>query len=181
MADANYWAMINMNKFEYMKTYREENRDKLLDRNRQYNIKHREEKRLYARRYYKLNKTKILQDIKTPELREKRRKQNRAREAESIKSWVGFIPLITQCQCCGKEIYFNNKNKMKAIHFDHRRENAQHIKSPTHWLLLHPRTFDNELIWMNFDFGMLCHQCNAMLPTLNRKEWLEKAVAYAAS
>lgn len=102
-----------------------------------------------------------------------------ARAQKILNTWIGFIPQEANCKICDKHIFFAFQDKRKAIHFDHRRENAKHILSPTNWLKRNPRTFENELIWVNFDFGILCEECNLILPTDNRVKFLEKALAYA--
>lgn len=73
-------------------------------------------------------------------------------------SWLSVIPAKTQCQICGKEP------------IDHH---------PNSWLRRHPYNEKNKKVWDECKFGMLCLQCNRALPTLNRIEWLEKALAYA--
>lgn len=98
---------------------------------------------------------------------------------ESLESWVGLIPRVTSCEICGSEIFFNNGNKEKAIHFDHRNGGLEPIKEqPTNWLQYHPRNSKNEIIWKECDFGMLCSKCNSVLPTKNRKDLLTNLVKY---
>lgn len=105
---------------------------------------------------------------------------NRYRIKANATSWEGFIPKKTNCQICGKKIYFNllEKNNKNAIHFDHRKENLGFNYSPKQWLNIHPRNPENEKLWSSFGFGILCGVCNRYLPTKNRKEFIKKAVAY---
>ena len=102
------------------------------------------------------------------------------RESKTLATWIGFIPEITQCQCCGKDIFFCSGNKMKSIHFDHRHGSVDDLnkRSPNSWLRNHKRTPENEVIWKKQDFGMICHSCNISLPTENRVRFLRNAVRY---
>ena len=94
-------------------------------------------------------------------------------------TWKDLIPAITQCQVCGKDIFFQCNDKRRAIHFDHRNGGNEAIKlSPTVWLQSHKRTPSNEVIWKSCDFGMLCGQCNQRLPTLDRKQFLNNITRY---
>lgn len=98
---------------------------------------------------------------------------------ECLKSWEGLIPKEYNCMICGREIYFNKENRLKAINFDHRMEGGEDIKgSPAQWLSKHRRNSKNEIVWKNCRFGMLCLNCNTRLPTKNRKEWMESACRY---
>jgi 5-methylcytosine-specific restriction endonuclease McrA len=121
----------------------------------------------YALNYYRRNKTKALLSGKRYEDR-------------CLKSWEGFIPVQTQCQICGKTIYFNRKDLNTSIHFDHRHGLLTSIKnkSPNQWLRKHKRTTENESIWRSNDFGTLCRVCNSHLPTNNRKEYVKQVLKY---
>ena len=94
-------------------------------------------------------------------------------------TWEGLIPKFTQCQMCGKDVVFNGLDKSKSIFFDHRNGGEECIKgSPSSWLKRHRRTPKNEAIWKSCDFGILCHRCNIVLPTENRKLFLSNATKY---
>ena len=111
--------------------------------------------------------------------RKKRLLQAAIRRNEYLTEWEGFIPKVYNCEICGKEIYFHNKDITKAIHFDHRHEGEESIKtSPFSFLQTHKRTPALEKIWVECDFGKLCTKCNKLMPTLHRKEWLEKVNKY---
>ena len=98
---------------------------------------------------------------------------------ECLNSWIGIIPKETQCQICGKAIYFNNANKSQAIHFDHRSGGIETITgSPTCWLSWHMCTAKNRKIWEECRFGMLCDMCNKILPTIGREEFVSRIVKY---
>lgn len=138
-------------------------------------------------KYYQRNRLKIIARTsayakvyrKKPEIRLKFLEIGRAYKKECLNSWIGFIPQKTNCQCCGKQIFFASKNTNTSIHFDHRKDTALHIVSPTNWLGSNKRNPKTELLWKSFDFGMLCRRCNAILPTENRIEFLKKALKYA--
>lgn len=98
--------------------------------------------------------------------------------ARNLKTWEGLIPLETQCQMCGIDIFFHSKNRKTAIHFDHRHGNKHYPRSPHQFLLWGPRTPKREALWKSFDFGMLCMKCNLMLPTENRVQFIENAIRY---
>lgn len=158
---------------------------------KQYYIEYRknnlEKERLRQKVYYQKNKEKVL--VRTsayakiyknrPGIRNRLRQYDKDRKQVCLLAWEGFIPKETNCQCCDKKIIFNCKDITKAIHFDHRRENATGIISPSNWLAATKRTKETEKQWEAFDFGLLCHRCNASLPTKNRILFLEKALIYA--
>lgn len=94
------------------------------------------------------------------------------------KAWEGFIPVETQCQVCGKDIYFNKGSSQNAICFDHRHGGMESIKNPSDWLGSHVRTSQNEKVWIACDFGMLCVICNHSLPTKDRQLFLSNITKY---
>jgi len=106
---------------------------------------------------------------------EHRISHQRKKRREHIDSWESYFKDKTECEVCGRSIKFNSGNRMTSIHFDHRHGGIAIIKgSPRNWLQHNKRTSENEEIWKSCDFGVLCNGCNRMLPTKNRKQWLEK-------
>ena len=93
-------------------------------------------------------------------------------------SWIGFMPIETYCEVCEKKIYFNGKIRANAIFFDHKRIDVPIKEYPSHWLASHYRTPENERIWKECNFGMLCRKCNLILPLKNRKEYIEHLINY---
>lgn len=161
------WYSNNRNRVkEYNAEYRREHKAEIRKQENEYRRLNRAKRNKKENDYYKKNQTR-LNDILI------------AKRLRNINSWIGLIPKETVCQCCNTKIIFASGDGRTSIHFDHRSDQAKHIKSPTHWLSNHRRTFENELVWIHFNFGMLCMTCNKSLPTLGRTEWLEKAMAYA--
>jgi hypothetical protein len=157
---------------QYNKKYRLKNKEKLDKYYKQWRVKNREKRLLVMRRYYLKNKDKLLKLQKEYNKKNHRRRHlvRKLRLEKNMKSWESFIPLITNCQICGKEIYFNRKIIQDCICFDHKHENCAIKTNPSYWLPLHPRTPENQKIWESCDFGMLCNRCSCNLPTKNRKE-----------
>ena len=90
------------------------------------------------------------------------------RNGKYLKTWEGYIPKETNCQICSKKIYFNNKDRLSAIHFDHRSNHTLIKGKPTNWLSWHKKNIKNTKIWESCNFGMLCLGCNRNLSTKNR-------------
>lgn len=143
-----------MSKGETYKKWYIKNRIKILKKNS-----------IYHKKNYLLNKDKIKATVL------KRKQKN-------ILSWKGYIPSKTNCQCCNKEIYFNQRNCRNAIHFDHKDTNDDIKCNPTNWLERHIRNPENQKLWELCKFGMLCNTCNSFLPTKNREEFIKKIVKY---
>lgn len=140
----------------------EANKEKVISRNRLYRATNREKYNIAAHKYRKRNREKILG-------------YSRAR----LTTWEGFIPKITQCQMCGRDIYFNDFGKNESMFFDHRNGGKELIQgSPTVWLQRHRRTPETEKIWELCDFGMLCRRCNIVLPTKDRQLYLVNVTKY---
>ena len=150
---------------EYNRLHREE----ILIKNRLYRIKNREKLRKLSNKIHKENKNE------ESKYRRNHRKNN-------LKTWINIVPDKTKCQICNRVIYFMALSKLNAIHFDHRHEGNEPIQdSPSRWLKQHPRTPENEKLWIKSDFGFLCHFCNYRLPTKNRKDWVLKMNKYVTS
>jgi len=155
-----------------LKLHREYNRlhkEEILLKSKLYSIKNKEKLRLISKKRHEDNE---LEEIN---YRKEHRKNN-------LKSWKNFIPEKTKCQICGKPIYFKALSKLNSIHFDHRHEGKEPIKDkPSRWLKQHPRNPENQCLWIQSDFGYLCHLCNYRLPTINRKDWVLKMNKYVTS
>ena len=126
----------------------------------------------YKKKYYQINKKRL------GELKKKWREKNGRYYKKALSSWEGFIPNKTNCEVCGKLIFFNKRNPRIAIHFDHRNGNETIMNSPAIWLRQNKRTPEREKIWKRCDFGMLCENCNRSLPTKNRVPFLLNALKY---
>ena len=124
------------------------------------------DKKAYRKKYYSANKTLM--------------NQQRAELSRAyLTSWEAIIQKVSQCQMCGKDIFFNVRSNDNVVHFDHRHGGAEPIKgTPTNWLKGHKPTQENIKIWRECDFGTLCFSCNSSLPTKNRKQFLENAIKY---
>jgi hypothetical protein len=132
-------------------------------------------------RWRKENPDKYEKQIKRY-LRLNRKKINNYYKAypyKCLESWVGFLPETTSCRCCGLQIYFNKRDRMTSIHFDHRHGGTEAIKTdPSAWLRSHKRNKKNEDVWNSCDFGYLCNKCNKILPTRDRKMFLDRITKY---
>lgn len=158
--------------------------EKLL-KHREYNSTHRQEINKKSRLYRIQNEglCKAYKDEYHKTHKKEESISRKDRRIKNIESWKAIIPNKTSCQICGADIYFKYKeDKIRSIHFDHRHEGKELIKeSPSRWLKDHPRTPENEKIWRDCDFGMLCHFCNYKLPTYYRKDWVNKMNKYVSS
>lgn len=137
---------------------------------------------LYSINYYKdpIKKEKFHREAKIYRDKNKEIIATQARKVyrENLTSWEGFIPLVANCQICGKEIYFNRGTKRKAIHFDHKNSEVIIKKCPSSFLAYNKRTPEKEKIWKSCKFGMLCNNCNRFLPTKNREKFVEGLTKY---
>lgn len=118
--------------------------------------------------------------MRNPEVRKRVNENGKLFEKRCIESWEGYIPVISNCEVCGKEIKFNRKVLNESIHFDHKDDSEKKIKnkSPNQWLRKNKRTPENEAIWDSCGWGRLCRRCNSSLPTRNRKEFVINVVKY---
>lgn len=122
---------------------------------KEYQLKHIDERKAYAKEFFKQN----------------------------MLSWATYFPKEMFCEICGVSLYFNKKDKMHSVHFDHINKETEKIiwLCPGQWLRHHPCTLANIEIWESCNFGKLCHRCNAFLPTENREEYLLKVMKYVNS
>jgi hypothetical protein len=137
----------------------------------------------YMKKYYAKNKDKVKAYHKEyysdPVKRERNNRITTERRRLLLARWEGFIPKVTQCEMCGKDIYFNTNDMKISIHFDHRNGGGELIQGlPSVWLKRNNRTPENEAIWKSCNFGMLCLSCNSALPTRDRHLFLENATKY---
>jgi hypothetical protein len=108
-----------------------------------------------------------------------RRVSDSIRFKNNIKAWAKYIPMKSTCQICGKIIFFNCGIRKDSIHFDHRHGGKEFIKnSPTNWLRANRCNDKNKLIWDSCDFGILCGNCNKILPTRNRTFFVCQVTKY---
>ncbi len=128
----------------------------------------------YRKKYYIKHSKRIKKYMSKHESENKDKSliRHKLRHGRHLSSWEGFIPLATSCEMCGVDIFFNRRNRLTAICFDHRHGGTEEIKgSPFTWLRDHPRNSDNEKIWSSCDFGMLCSNCNRCIPTKDRQQF----------
>jgi len=98
------------------------------------------------------------------------------------KSWEKYLKKKhgdLRCKICGKLLGCFTGSKDSSVSWDHRNGGIEKIKySPSVFLNSRPHTEKNISIWESCDFGILCYQCNIILPTKNREAWLEKVTQY---
>ncbi len=112
--------------------------------------------------------------------KEKEKEYQKKHKRKLLSEWRHFFSKSTRCEICERQLKFNSGDNKKSIHFDHKHGKNRIIKrSPTVWLKNNRRTPEKEAIWKSCDFGMLCSDCNILLPTENRIKWLKKALKYA--
>lgn len=142
------------------------------------------DKKKYLKQYYRENKKRIKKQSKhwSHKNKKKRKKYmrqwNKEWKKKNLDSWEKYIPKETNCQICSKKIFFNQNNRVNAIHFDHKDENAL-IKRPTLWLSTYPCTPENRKKWKFCAFGMLCKNCNSFFPAKGREQFIKNVVKYA--
>lgn len=118
-----------------------------------------------------------LERKKDPLYREKLRVQGLRWRRANRESWSEYFSKHTKCEICQKRIFFNNFDRRTSINFDHRQECV--IKTaPSVWLNSHKFNEENRKIWESCNFGILCMDCNILLPTVGRIEWLNKITEY---
>ena len=102
-----------------------------------------------------------------------------------MENWIDYFKTkygnIPYCQICGRKLKWNRESKdlSEIVNFDHRNGGKEKIDmNPATWLRSHPPVPKNIEIWESCNFGILCRECNKLLPTKNRKEWLKKTYKY---
>ena len=190
---------MGANSREYARLYWNKHKKHLNSLHRKYWFKHHKKNLKRAREYYYKNKKRLNKQMKKYYLQNKNKlnkamakyyskhrnkirkynnKRNRFIHNKNLSLWEGYIPKKTKCQICNKKIYFHNKDTKTAIHFDHKDNNLLIKEAPTVWLGRHINNLKNRIIWEKCNFGMLCKKCNLMLPTNNRKEYIQKVIKY---
>ena len=172
----SYYRKNKQAVLDYKIKYYRENKGHILAQDKVRRQKNHDKILKYARQYYSRNREKCLEYNRTHRLKINTR--DRLREKECVDTWRGFIPHEILCPCCGRKIFFASGVSKNSIHFDHRHEGVEVIKSPSRWLTFHKRTPANEIIWNSCNFGMLCKSCNGYLPTKNRKQFVRNVIAY---
>lgn len=184
---SKYYAKHRLERIEYERMYRIKNKEKCQERSKKYYLTHKEDFKIYQHQYRIEHQKEIEQyrEEHKEERKEKRIKNKdkiRTRQQkyylEALKSWEGYIPKKTNCEICGREIFFGSSNIKNAISFDHRYENCAIKIGPTLWLRNNRMTEENKKIWESCRFGFLCTVCNGFLPGKNRKEWLIQVDRY---
>jgi len=133
---------------------------------KKYHLEHKEIINKRNAQYYKDNTEKCKSDSKR---RIKERKE----------SWNSFFNDYTTCQICGTSVSYNSGNAITSIHFDHRNNGDAIIKGcPSHWLASNNRTPESEKVFKSCNFGILCLNCNRILPTINRREYVKNLLNY---
>lgn len=161
---------------EYNKKWYQQNKERLKKEAKEYYYIHKERISKHNRQWGKRNK-KYISEYKKKNYPRDSKKAEKNRQ-EHLKTWEGYIPKKTECQICDRKIYFNQGTKGDAIHFDHKNDNILIKNSPKAWLKHHFRTFENQKIWEECAFGMLCHRCNSYLPTKDREQFVKNIVKY---
>ena len=138
------------------------------------------DRREQHKKYHKSHREEILKKKREnyAKNRESRIKDALNRHERNRKTWEGHIPIMTNCQMCGKDIFFHQKKQNSAIHFDHRYGGVEEIKRPMLWLAGHRMAPENKAKWDKCDFGMLCMRCNVSIPTKNRKQFVVNIMKY---
>ena len=132
--------------------YYKENRDKMLNWQKNYNKTHRNEINERFKRWWKRN----------------------------IILWMQYLSKkfgeFPKCSICERILNWNkNPNK---VYLDHKNGNESIKCSPYSWMKSHARNEKNIKILESCNFGILCLHCNGSLPTQNRKDWLLKIKKY---
>ena len=82
------------------------------------------------------------------------------------------------CQICARPLILFSGNRRTSVCFDHRKEKTNIHMQPCGWLRSRSSTKKNIKIFKREEFGILCVGCNTMIPTKNRKRWLNKVIDY---
>lgn len=111
-----------------------------------------------------------------PTLSKELRKKYRGQWLLFFNEYYGNSP---ECQVCCKSLEYFNKDKTLAVHWDHRYgEDKLTFRGPGSWIVGRPCIEKHQEAWLVFDYGILCHQCNINLPTVNREQWLQQVQNY---
>lgn len=166
---------------ENQKVYRKNHKDKIKEYNKNYGVSHKEKISIKHKEYYLKHKEKWKgrPDTYYWNNKEKRFEYIKNYNIKNRKNWLEYLQSKNPnpiCEVCGKKLeYFNGKN---GIHFDHKtgNENIQH--HPSSWMGRHPLNKKNIEMFESCNFGILCSQCNCVLPTKDRKFFMERLIKY---
>ena len=116
----------------------------------------------------------------------KHQSNDKKRYLDNRKEWLIFFEnhysKTPQCEICCKTLSWqsNKYNNNSSVCWDHFSEGSLKLKIlPSLWLAHHKCNDKNINQWILFNLGILCSACNCGLPTLNRLEWLKKALEYS--
>ena len=151
------------------KKHYSQNKDIIIKKNKIYYKKNRKKIIKREKNKYKINRLEKIQ-------------QGVQRANKNYASWIPYLPLQTNCQICGRIVYFHSNSgfigREQTIHFDHKKFHIN-IHNPKQWLASHYFNEKNKQIWEKENLGHLCAHCNRRLRTLGRKKWIKQLVGYA--
>jgi len=85
------------------------------------------------------------------------------------KQWLSYLRLKysdnPHCAICNIEVFWEHPKHRSRACLDHRRGNEIIKKSPRTWIQNKPCNETNIKIFESCDFGLLCNQCNLLLPS----------------
>lgn len=98
---------------------------------------------------------------------------------EFFENYYGLEP---KCEICSTSLVWQTnigKFQHDVVCWDHRSCASAQLKTPpSAWIGSHACNQNNIEKWFSFDLGILCCRCNGFLPTMDRIEWLTKALEY---
>lgn len=110
---------------------------------------------------------------------ERNRKTKNKNRADWVKFFNQYYGSNPECSVCHKKLnWIHIGNKSEAVHWDHQHGKNNLDYSPSDWYPSHLCNEENQAIWLEFDFGILCHNCNKSLPTDNREQWVKNVINY---
>jgi hypothetical protein len=114
---------------------------------------------------------------------ERYRLKTKADKAEYRRQWLEYFAnkysKNPNCQICQRQLFWQHENHSKRVCLDHRHGDETIIaKSPRTWIQNKPCNANNIRIFESCDFGLLCNNCNAMLPTYDRRAYCAKLINY---
>lgn len=177
--DKEYQRQYNI---EYMKKYYPLNKEKISERGKKYYRLNKERIAIVTKKYRQENREKIKERSKQYYQKNRDKCLNRYSSG-----WIYYFNKRNpnpKCEICEKELrYFSRQRGQKAqdsicVNFDHKKNGLPIKQCPSHWIRSHRPSIENIAIWEFCNFGVLCNRCNIMLPTENRKKWIEKATQY---
>jgi len=132
--------------------------------------KQKKYQREWRRKWRKNHKEKArIYDLRRRKIREERW----TKEIKKIYRTENFF-----CQICNKPLSIFSGSRKNSVSFDHRKEITKIKKQPCGWLRGKSSTKENIRIFKKEHFGILCLECNAKIPTKNRKDWLKRITNY---